>query len=161
MPSVTVRNLPEEVHRAIRVRAARNGCSLEAEMRNILTSAVMPKQRVKLGSRLAEVGRKSGLPTRNSQCWRVLATDPQPGWQASNDPAGHKRCIGGHAAEPRPARDQLDRRAATGNTLSVVNFSRGVARRGGVAASRKEAGYLTGRPGARNPASIYGQGIVV
>ncbi|NBS65331.1 MAG: plasmid stabilization protein [Betaproteobacteria bacterium] len=61
MPSVTVRNLPEEVHRAIRVRAARNGCSLEAEMRNILASAVMPKQRVKLGSRLAEVGRKIRL----------------------------------------------------------------------------------------------------
>jgi plasmid stability protein len=30
-------------------------------MRNILASAVMPKQRVKLGSRLAEVGRKIRL----------------------------------------------------------------------------------------------------
>lgn len=53
--------LPEEIHRAIRVRAARNGCSLEAEMRNILASAVMPKQRVKLESRLAEVERKIRL----------------------------------------------------------------------------------------------------
>ena len=58
MPSITVRNLPDEVHRAIRVRAARNGCSLETEMRNILVSAVKPQQRVKLGSRLAELGRK-------------------------------------------------------------------------------------------------------
>lgn len=61
MPSVTVRNLPDEVHRAIRVRAARNGCSLEAEMRNILVSAVKPQHRVKLGSRLAEIGRKLKL----------------------------------------------------------------------------------------------------
>ncbi|MGE0798533.1 MAG: Arc family DNA-binding protein [Lautropia sp.] len=61
MPSVTVRNVPDEVHRAIRVRAARNGRSIEAEMRDILESAVKPQGRVKLGSLLTEIGRKVKL----------------------------------------------------------------------------------------------------
>ena len=61
MPSVTVRNVPDEVHRAIRVRAAQHGRSIEAEMRDILESAVKPQGRVKLGSLLAEIGRKIKL----------------------------------------------------------------------------------------------------
>jgi len=61
MPSVTVRNVPDEVHRAIRVRAAQHGRSIEAEMRDILESAVKPQGRIKLGSLLAEIGRKAKL----------------------------------------------------------------------------------------------------
>lgn len=61
MPSVTVRIVPDEVHRAIRVRAAQHGRSIEAEMRDILESAVRPHGRVKLGSLLAEIGRKVKL----------------------------------------------------------------------------------------------------
>lgn len=61
MPSVTVRNVPDEVHRAIRLRAAQHGRSIEAEMRDILESAVMPQGRVKLGSMLAEIGQKLKL----------------------------------------------------------------------------------------------------
>lgn len=61
MPSVTIRNVPDEVHRAIRVRAARHGRSIEAEMRDILESAVKPEGRVKLGSMLAAIGRKVKL----------------------------------------------------------------------------------------------------
>ena len=54
MPSVTVRNVPDEVHRAIRVRTAPHGRSIEAEMRDILESAVKPQGWLKLGSLLAE-----------------------------------------------------------------------------------------------------------
>jgi plasmid stability protein len=61
MASITVRNVPSEVHRAIRVRAARHGRSAEAEIRAILESAVKPDNRVKLGSLLAEIGRKARL----------------------------------------------------------------------------------------------------
>jgi plasmid stability protein len=57
MPSLTIRNVPDEVHRAIRVRAAQHGHSIEAEMRDILETAVRPQGRVKLGSLLSEVGR--------------------------------------------------------------------------------------------------------
>ncbi|MBD8684652.1 FitA-like ribbon-helix-helix domain-containing protein [Pseudomonas sp. CFBP 13719] len=61
MPSVTVRNVSDEVHRAIRLRAAQHGRSIEAEMREILESAVRPEGRVKLGSLLAQTGRKVRL----------------------------------------------------------------------------------------------------
>ncbi len=58
MSSVTVRNLPEETHRALRLRAAQHGRSTEAEIRNILESAVQPK--VGIGSALAAIGRSLG-----------------------------------------------------------------------------------------------------
>ena len=49
MPAVTIRNLSDETHRALRVRAAYHGRSTEAEIRNILEAAVRPSERVKLG----------------------------------------------------------------------------------------------------------------
>lgn len=61
MPSMTIRNVPDEVHRAIRVRATKHGRSIEAELRNILESAVRPQNRLRLGSMLAAAGRKVGL----------------------------------------------------------------------------------------------------
>lgn len=61
MPSVTVRNVPDEVHRAIRVLAAQHGRSIEAEIRDILETAVRPQGRVKPGSLLAGIGREIGL----------------------------------------------------------------------------------------------------
>lgn len=61
MPSVTVRNVPDEVHRALRVRAAKHGRSAEAEIREILENAVLAEGRVKLGSLLAGIGRKINL----------------------------------------------------------------------------------------------------
>lgn len=61
MPSVTVRNVPDEVHRALRVRAAQHGRSAEADIREILENAVQPEGRVKLGSLLASIGRKINL----------------------------------------------------------------------------------------------------
>jgi len=61
MASITVRNVPDEVHRAIRVRAARNGRSAEAEIREILQAAVKPEGRLKLGTLLTEIGRKVKL----------------------------------------------------------------------------------------------------
>ena len=60
MPVVTVRNLPEETHRALKVRAAQHGRSTEAEIREILKEAVHPKTRVKIGSELAAFGQRLG-----------------------------------------------------------------------------------------------------
>jgi plasmid stability protein len=61
MATVTVRNLPDEVHRALRVRAATHGRSTEAEIRAILESTVCPPERLRLGKALAELGRRVGL----------------------------------------------------------------------------------------------------
>ena len=60
MPVVTVRNIPEETHRALRLRAARHGRSTEAEIREILEEAVRPETRVKIGSELAAFGQRFG-----------------------------------------------------------------------------------------------------
>jgi antitoxin FitA len=60
MASVTIRNLPDETHRALRVRAAMHGLSTEAEIRAILENAVRPQGRIKLGSLLAEIGLEAG-----------------------------------------------------------------------------------------------------
>ena len=40
MPTLTVRNLPEAVHSALRVRAAQAGRSMEEEVRVLITDAV-------------------------------------------------------------------------------------------------------------------------
>lgn len=61
MAMLTVRNVSDEVHRALRMRAAKHGHSMEAEVREILESAVSPQGRVKLGSLLAEMGRRAKL----------------------------------------------------------------------------------------------------
>jgi plasmid stability protein len=61
MAMLTVRNITDEVHRALRVRAAQRGHSMEAEVREILESAVNPQGRVKLGSLLADMGRRARL----------------------------------------------------------------------------------------------------
>lgn len=60
MANVTVRNLPDAVHRALRVRAAHHGRSTEAEIRDILEAAVRPAERVRLGSMLASIAREAG-----------------------------------------------------------------------------------------------------
>jgi len=60
MSSITIRNLPEETHRALRVRAALAGRSTEAEVRAILESIARPESRIKLGSLLAEIGQQAG-----------------------------------------------------------------------------------------------------
>jgi plasmid stability protein len=61
MAMLTVRNISEEVHRALRVRAAQHGQSMEAEVREILESTISPKGRVKLGSLLADMGCQARL----------------------------------------------------------------------------------------------------
>lgn len=61
MAMLTVRNLPDEVHRALRVRAAGHGNSTEAEVRAILEEAVKPQGRMRLGSLLADIGQQIHL----------------------------------------------------------------------------------------------------
>ena len=61
MAMLTARNLPDEVHRALQVRAAQHRRSTEAEVREILAFAVKPEKRVRLGDALAALGREIGL----------------------------------------------------------------------------------------------------
>ena len=63
MPTLTVRNLEEDVVRRLRIRAAEHGRSAEAEHREILRSALLgPQQaadRQRAADRLAEFRRRT------------------------------------------------------------------------------------------------------
>ena len=77
MPSVTIRNLSEETHRALKARAAQHGRSTEAEMRAILETAVRPRARVRLGTLLAAIGRDAGLTEAEAEQFaRIRDTTP-------------------------------------------------------------------------------------
>lgn len=61
MAMLTVRNLPDEVHRGLRALAAQHGRSTEAEVRAILAAAVKPESRLRLGDALVKLGHELGL----------------------------------------------------------------------------------------------------
>jgi antitoxin FitA len=61
MVMLTVRTLPDDVHRALRVRAALHGRSTSAEVREILRNAVKPEVRIRVGDALHALGRKLNL----------------------------------------------------------------------------------------------------
>ena len=62
MASITVRNLDDEVKHKLRIRAAEHGCSMEAEVRQILAEAVAtdPEPRKGLGTRIHELFKPLG-----------------------------------------------------------------------------------------------------
>ncbi len=60
MAAITIRNLSDETHRALRLRAAEHGRSTEAEVRAILDAAVQRKPPEKLGTALVELFRPLG-----------------------------------------------------------------------------------------------------
>lgn len=80
MAILTIRNVPDEVHRALRMRAAVQGRSTEAEVRQILENAVMSEQRVRLGDALAEISRRVGLTNEDfavlEQCRDKTPAEP-------------------------------------------------------------------------------------
>jgi len=53
-------SLPEETYRALKVRAAENERSIEAEIRQILEEVLRPVARVRYGSELAAFGQRFG-----------------------------------------------------------------------------------------------------
>jgi plasmid stability protein len=59
--AVTIRNLSDEAHRALKVRAAQHKRSTEAEIRAILEAAVRPEGRLRIGAALAQMSRQIGL----------------------------------------------------------------------------------------------------
>lgn len=72
MAMLTIRNLPDEVHRALRVRAAQHGHSTEAEVRAILSTAVKPESRLRLGDALAALGREIGLTNEDFEVFAAV-----------------------------------------------------------------------------------------
>lgn len=72
MAMLTVRNLPDDIHRALRVRAAQHGHSTEAEVRAILAAAVKPESRIRMGDALAALSRDIGLVNDDVEALRKV-----------------------------------------------------------------------------------------
>jgi plasmid stability protein len=45
MAALTIRNIDDEVKNRLRLQAAQHGCSMEQEVREILSRAVLPKRK--------------------------------------------------------------------------------------------------------------------
>lgn len=73
MAMLTVRNLPDDVHRALRIQAAQHGRSTEAEVREILAFAVKPETRIRLGDALATLSRKIGLTNEDFEVFQQVS----------------------------------------------------------------------------------------
>ena len=80
MAAINICILSEETHRALRIRAARNGRSMEAEARAILDEIVKPVERLCMGSALVEIFRSSGGVDLD------IKRDDSPAEHASFDP---------------------------------------------------------------------------
>ncbi|MBJ7532676.1 plasmid stabilization protein [Rhodomicrobium vannielii ATCC 17100] len=76
MAVLTVRNLPDDIHRALRMRAARHGRSTEAEVREILAMAVKPEMRVRLGDALMALGQEIGLTNEDCDALQNMNQTP-------------------------------------------------------------------------------------
>lgn len=77
MAMLTVRNLPDDIHRALKARATQHGRSTEAEVREILAAAVKPEARLKMGDALAQLGQRFDVSNQDIE-WLEQARDRQP-----------------------------------------------------------------------------------
>ncbi|MES0873714.1 FitA-like ribbon-helix-helix domain-containing protein [Sinimarinibacterium thermocellulolyticum] len=60
MPTLTIRDLPLDVHQALKTRARAHGRSTEAEVRAILQDAARPEGDVRVGDLLVSIGKSIG-----------------------------------------------------------------------------------------------------
>jgi len=77
MGILTIRNVPDDIHLALKARAASHGRSTEAEVRAILALAVKPEGRARMGDLLWQAGRQIDLGSDDVDA--ILASrDRQP-----------------------------------------------------------------------------------
>lgn len=60
MAAITIRNLSDETHRALKARATSHGRSTEAEVRQILDDAVGLRADIGFGSLIADIAAQAG-----------------------------------------------------------------------------------------------------
>ena len=76
MTQLTIRGLPEEVDRALRAQAARHGRSMEAEVRLILSRALIPATETPMGQAMMAIWHQSGI-TEEEQAFLEQTRDRQ------------------------------------------------------------------------------------
>ena len=105
MATLTIRNLPDEVHDALRRQAAEHRRSMEAEARAVLAAAMEPRP--------TEAERRRAIDDLQAMGRRIAQTLP-PGWLVSEELIAERRLqaafeIGRVSADER--RDYLERLA--------------------------------------------------
>ena len=80
MHAMTIRNLPDETHRALKQQAMLHGKSTEAEVRAILEEAVRPKEKeeVGLGTALHEFAMQYGGLEIDLEAVRAMTASKPP-----------------------------------------------------------------------------------
>ena len=58
MAQITVRQIPDEIHRALKAQAAQEGVSAEAKARQIIAEGLFPTDEPPLGQRLRAVAKR-------------------------------------------------------------------------------------------------------
>ena len=77
MATMTIRNIPDNVHHALKVRAALNNRSAEAEVRALLEQAVQPRSGVALVEALHQFGREVGIADEDLTAFEREQSDPR------------------------------------------------------------------------------------
>jgi antitoxin FitA len=98
MATLTIRNVDSRLKERLRMRAARNGRSMESELRHIL-SAALGAQEEKRETNLAEAIRRRFLPFGG-----VDQLEPHPPVPIGNPPVLHQRSCPS-TASPSPHTD--------------------------------------------------------
>lgn len=75
MGMMTVRNIPEEVHNALKARAKLHNRSTEAEVRAILEAVVLHGSRVQIGTALTDLSKQLGLTNQDFESIGELRVD--------------------------------------------------------------------------------------
>ena len=84
MPALTIRNIPDDIHRGLKALAAEHGRSAEAEVREIIAAAVKPTERQLVGSALAGIWGRVGITDDESKIIEA-ARDREPAKPMSFD----------------------------------------------------------------------------
>lgn len=84
MPALTIRNIPDDIHRGLKALAAQHGRSAEAEVREIIAAAVKPTERQLVGSALAGIWGRVGMTDHEAKIIEA-ARDREPAKPMSFD----------------------------------------------------------------------------
>lgn len=76
MPTLTIRNISAETHRALRLRAVRNGRSTEAEVRSILSECASLEPQFGVGTLIANMVREAGIQAGDIDDLESVITAP-------------------------------------------------------------------------------------
>lgn len=77
MSTMTIRNIPDDVYRATKVRAALNNRSAEAEVRAVLEELVQPLNGPDLAKALLALGQQVGLTDDDLQYFKRDKSPPR------------------------------------------------------------------------------------